>query len=829
MKLNKLSIKTKQTIKEVLIIAIILLITVVSILADCSIIQPPTLMLSKINDVENLFFTLFTVQASVSTVSIAIVSIINGLVNDYVLGISISRFIMHLKPVILKHGRLIMANLIICILNYFCLSYCFFNVCIALFVTSIIITVLMIKEIYIIFMGKTVVRQEIHRYVYENYDSSILNDLNTELLSAIETGNSSVIQEDYNAIKVIFKKEVEKNRFQKTDIIDQLSSIICDAFEKTSYKHNGQKNNQCLLLVCDVYKIANQQENSPLHLDIWNRIIEDFLRSLNDISYEQLKKDYAYYILHDELYKNLNGRTNEEIRNSPLKYYSVWVYSRLLSDDSNLNNDEKNLIKKTIYEMPSLSLHYNHFDSSKEYIEELLICELCNLHRAMIDKGDNAGIKKLFFDHIRFETNNFDHVVVYIITMIYLYYLSSREALINKKPLQHNALRIIKENHEQNAYFYYNIDLLKIAKEKLSFIKTLMHNWEYMNELEAKWLITDYVVEDFFIFTSLDKFWENNVLSEMVSILAPDTMFPLYSRYFSNDNRDSFVKLYTDFEKLFNKEKSESNVNEKISLLNDVFNERYKSETIKQGELEKISDDDITKFSNILISKIQEVNDTELSAFGFKYPENDGKIIEDDNTIVYVDVISSCFFQHNSSEKYLQDNIITQTITSFIKSILKNIAFEKISYTQKNKQQKLINMIEESEIIPTVAIGNRDEFWDEEESDILKKYTAKMKKIKYPGGYNYFFILDSELIEFSMTNLRVEFVDLSWEEIKHRCKENENGKWSFNVTNDIYIPFDKSEIEKYITNTKKKVLVYADIKMRLKSDKVGAGIQIVSE
>lgn len=142
----------------------------------------------------------------------------------------------------------------------------------------------------------------------------------------------------------------------------------------------------------------------------------------------------------------------------------------------------------------------------------------------------------------------------------------------------------------------------------------------------------------------------------------------------------------------------------------------------------------------------------------------------------------------------------------------------------------MIDAIKKLSLKPSVAIGNRDDFWgDEEERDILKKYTEAMTKITYPGGYNYFFILDESLIEFSLENIRVEFTDLSWENIKHKCKESEGESIKFNVTNDIYLPFTKSEIEEYITNTEKKVLVYADIKIRLGNKKVGAGIKITSE
>ena len=809
-------------------IGILLFVVVISLLADCAILNIPNFFILSIKDVENLFFTLFTVQASVSTLSIAIVSIINGLVNEYVLGISISRFIMNLKPRLLKHNRLIIANLIICILNYFCLSHCLFNVCIALFVASVIITILMVKEIYIMFMGKNFVRKEIYEYVYENYDLEILKDLNTELTTAVETGNSLVIQEDFNAIKTIFEFEAEKSNYQNTEIIEQLSTIICDAFEKTTHKHNGARNNQFLLMICDIYKIANKPEDAPLHLSIWDRISDDFFKALKDVSYEHLREDFAYYILHNELYKNMRGRSLDEIQNSSLKYYSCWIYSIFSDENSRLNKNELKRETKSVYDMASISLKYGSDFKDEIEIKKLLTIELCNLHKVMIDNGDIEGLKNHFFHFIRHELNKSEQSLVYIITLIYLYYLSARESLAEGKPLQEFAKKIIEDNRTNIEYFYYHLDLINIAKTQLPFIKKLLQNWECMNNLEVKWVIMDYVVDDFFVFSVLGKFWQNNIISDIINIIVPGSMFPIYERYFSKDDGKSLIKSYYEFEKLFNKEKDINLITDKISLLNDIFNERYKSEVLNEGQLEKISEQQKLDCEVAIKNKIKEIIDTELQPFTFKNIDSHKNITEKNNTIIYASILSNYFFQQNGLEKHMAENLFTQVIVSFIRSIFENIDYIEISSDDKHKQQTLINAVKKLSLNPSIAIGNRDDFWgDEEGKDILQKYTESMKRIKYPNGYNSYFILDENLIEFSLENIRVEFSDLTWENIKHKCKEGEDGSIKYNVTNDIYLPFTKSEIEEYITNTEKKVLVYGDIKIRLGSEKVGAGMQIV--
>ena len=283
---KKIPNKTKRVAIEITLILIFVAIIVMSFLSDFSVIPIPSFASLNLSGIEELFVSLFTVQASVATVSIAIVSIITGLVSESILGISVSGFITNRKPVVLKHNRLIIANLIVTALNYVSVAMAFFNVCIALFIISIVITILLVDEVYIIFLGKNRIRKEIHEFVFENYDAEILNDLNNELLSAIEIGNSLTITEDFEIIKKIFKAEAIKSNYKSNEIIEQLSKMVCDAFEKTSYKHNGQRINYCLLQICEIYKIANENEDAPLHLNVWNKIVRDIFRALKDIDFD---------------------------------------------------------------------------------------------------------------------------------------------------------------------------------------------------------------------------------------------------------------------------------------------------------------------------------------------------------------------------------------------------------------------------------------------------------------------------------------------------------------------------------------------------------------
>lgn len=104
-----------------------------------------------------------------------------------------------------------------------------------------------------------------------------------------------------------------------------------------------------------------------------------------------------------------------------------------------------------------------------------------------------------------------------------------------------------------------------------------------------------------------------------------------------------------------------------------------------------------------------------------------------------------------------------------------------------------------------------------------------MHRIKYPGGYNYYFLLDDSLIEFSMEDISVKYANPTWDDIKHKCRDVDSDIVLYNVTNNIYIPFSKNEVMEYVCNTEQKITVCAHIKLRLKGEKVGVGIGLTAD
>ncbi len=818
--------KCNNAIREVFIVIALACMVLLSCLADGSIISVPKIFVLTFGNSEDLFLTLFSVQASVSTVGIAIVTIIAGFTNDYIYGVSLSGFITTLKPVFLKHNVLIISNLIIVFINYFCVSYSLFNTSIALFTISIVITIILMKKAFVIFLGKERIKKEIYEYVLNNYSKSIIADLGRELIKAIEIGDSLVIKEDYLVIKSILQKEVESTLYKESEITKQISDIVADALEKVSYQHNSKRSNDCLLFIAELYEIANKGE-VPLKLDIWECNSKNYFRALKDLTYEQLRDDYVYYRMHTQLYKNLESYSNKDVSGNILRYYSSWVYFALLDNDNRFDVNERKCLQKEIYEQSYVKLFYGTTAKTDSSIGNLLLSELCNLNKLIIDKGHTKTIKENLFKHYRYGQNSTYHDVLLIVTLIYLYYLSSREKYVEGKDIQKSAQLILEENKSIIRHFYYRMDLVAVVKEYYQYIKDLLDKWEYMNEGEAKWIIMDYVILDFFVFTAINKYWNSSDISEIIEYLEPDSMFILYNRYFSDKDVTSLINMLKEYNRWFSRDEDKL-ITERISALRDVCNERYKKETIESGENRRISEEKMRTFTESVKKTITDFVNAELSDFSFKTRKEDN-IELNEKQLIFACVLSDYFFTPEGVDAHILEHLTSSTVEAYIRVLLKYINHKKVKFDDREKQKTLIEMVEALEISPDLVIGSRDVFWGEDDKDMLSNYTETMKKVKYPGGYNFSFIFDSTMIEISLDNIEVEYKDLSWEEIEEKCKILDDGQITYNVTNDLYIPFEKDELIKHITNTKKRVLIYADIKYRISGEKVGAGIEVIAE
>ncbi len=824
--IEKKSNKKTRILVELIIILICVIFFIVALLSDYGIVVPPDMWIMKMTSTEDLLLSLFSVQASIASIGIAIVSIINGVTSESYLGISFSEYVTSIKPIVLKHKRLLITSLVLIVVNYVAASFMLTNFCVAILVVSVVISVRLVADVYAIFRGSINLRADIRDYVISNYDAQRITDIKNELINAIEVDSTLTIDYTCSVLKDIFEIEVTKHN-EDNETIDIIEKAIAEAFAKIVKQHNSFRTNQMMKFVYDIYCIANRQKSYVQPLNLWPQIYRDFYGGLADITDEQIREDYYYFLMHDELYKNIMAQAEDHPDYSFLKYYSCWTYNELLSAKTNRTKEIQKRIKKDLYELTTSQLLYNKQSLSLDE-QNLRIQELCYLLKVSIDSKDTELIEDHFFDC--FEYRNRDEMLNLglVVILIYLYYLAARETLKSGKEVQDFARELLRRNRESLSYFYYELDILLIAEKYKILIDGLLRNWEQMDEGVAKHVVIIDTIDDFFLFSICAQSWNRDKLSRMLKVIAPEEMFPIYQRYFAKESRERISVLFDDFCKLFAEgEYVTGSCSERLEILEDIFNERYHQEIIQKGSESSLSETDKNAYAERLCDSCAEFVKKNLSQFRIKVADDRLAVQHDNDYVVLYMQLPNSMIREQRIYSALVNHVESGIMEAFLNCIFKKLEFKEVESSDRAKQKCLIDMINALAITPTIAIGHRDTFWGEEDERLLQKFTEGMEHIKYPGGYNSYFIIDGQKIEFSIQNIRVEYSDVPAETILRKCEQRGDGKYYYNITNDIYIPFEKHEIVQYVQNTQKVIKLLVDISYRIPDTRIGAGIQII--
>ncbi|MBE6899726.1 MAG: hypothetical protein E7479_03555 [Ruminococcaceae bacterium] len=824
---------------EIIILGISILLFVIALLCDISFLSVFKFLTLKFSNKDDLLLALFGVQASVSTISIAIVTLIAGVFSESAYGVSFSKFIFNIKPWIFKHNRLIIGGLLITVANYFFIAFNYYNVSLVMFLLSIIISIVLVKDTCVIFLGKKELKKQIKEFIENNYTDKNLLEIENYLLKNGGIDNFSIFEENIELIKAIYTQEISKiKNGVKSSKIEQIENIFVNIFTSVLKKENPKLLNYILINIYDLYEIANEQNNTIV-LNLWDDISFDFFKAIKILlSYPEFKKGLIYrfhaVLCDNQKIETKNGK--EKILNCfDLKYYSMRAFAALRQNESGLVLDSDRR-----YTIPML--YRGIIDSLDDKLYENqtkreLVIELCYFIKILVDSGEKEALKKLYFNSGRQNYPEY-YKISFVAIMAYLYYVSRRECLVADKPVKKHSEEIIKENQSVIKYIFQTIDFAEVIKNHFKIFYNLLDQWEEFPDGQAKWVIFDTVLKDFIIFVALIvcknynedvKYYE---ISEIIDTINISGMFSLYNSFFGNNKFDTY---FPDFKDLFFGLHSKKDYENEINVLHEIFVQKYKEEELLYGEKEKIT----VEYEKIFEENIKKTINTLIESHS-KVFDNISVNIKEENSIDTIDkyetkdILLCTGIFHNFTinkenlETSLSSTFVSHSIYAYVKSIYACLLSKELNYKEKNKQQQFINLLEANGVSGDTVIGEAStfSFWREDDKDLLNKYTSNMDKIEYPDGINSICVIESSAVHFSMFDIKVVFSNLEKEEIMHQCKIDEEKGILYNVTNDIFIPFSKEELIKHINNIQKRVSIYATIKYKLDKKIVGAILNI---
>ena len=140
---EEIQLKSRKTeIRRIALLIIILLLGLADELFG-RILGP----LIFIDDYSSITLAVITVQATVATLVITILSLMANKMDAAYMGVSINDFLLNIKPWVFKQKRIIILEIALIVLNVFLQIFGCFNVVIAVFVAAMILMIISIQEI----------------------------------------------------------------------------------------------------------------------------------------------------------------------------------------------------------------------------------------------------------------------------------------------------------------------------------------------------------------------------------------------------------------------------------------------------------------------------------------------------------------------------------------------------------------------------------------------------------------------------------------------------------------------------------------------------------
>ena len=805
----KIKHSKQRILYEFAIISCCLSILIIAIIFDT--FNLPILEILRIKvDAESMHMSLFTIQATISVTGAAIISLLTGVTSKNYYGISVSRFITKVYPFVLKHNTVIVATFIITLVDYFSVALKAFDLSLAIFFCSIALLIYLVKDTFVVFLGEDEMKKRISNAITMSNMDSFASSLFSESISFAEIGQLHKLKDNLSLVKVIlFNEETAYKTTSNNTEIEKIESFLLDLMKVLSKRKQPDEIGYLLIYFQSLYDDANQNKVS---LNLWWNNPNLFFDSFRYVTIDEYKENHAITklfqsLIQNEKYDRTFTQDKSKVINNYLIYYYECVYVYLFSlDDSSLlyKNREKIIIDlyKSIFEI-------NYFNETDEndYDWLLLQLTLCNLLKELVDDGNTGKVWKKLFSNYEPLKDGQSILLVHFCIANYLYYLAVSEPLAKDKPAQKRAVELLKEYSSHILTEFDDIDLLEFIKENKHLIFTISDKWEWFPDEHAKAVVYEFSTQNFIVFLTLNVCWDDEAVNKIIDSVFDKSMFSIYDRYFRDES--SFDKSYSGFNTLFFGEKR--SIDDVKARLFSIVSKDYREEILAEGTKKEITAQDIGEYKNWLLKVCNEAVQEYQELFNTT--DTNGETCSNKKTIRLFAINTMAPLSEDHSNRYIRDSIRRNMLSAFLKIIKNNLLTEHIKKNERKVQQTMIDLLTSNTVVPVILIGGNDVFWMEENKNQLREYLDShgIKTIRDLYCRDEYYFIDPSITAVTICNFRVVVRNLTLEEIMDNCEVDEEGNILYNVTNDLYLPFEKEELVKHLHRTRKIIEIYADI------------------
>ena len=750
----------------------------------------PLWIITKLSLTDSLLAVL-QIQVTIALLPLTIIALITGISKDSLYGVPILKYVMHLRPVLLKYRNIVFIQIILIIVSFIFTSLEMYNHLVLWLFITIGNSTIMMLDCFSLLSDFEYYKAEIRDYLI---DKLRIEDFSILVNYIVKTKNEVSIEDLKDNLSVLNELLfVASNKTENFNYFElQCSTCIKKLF-------SSQKSDIFLCTVDALQMAYHNFNEKEKELQIFSDVDYEFYNGLKYLNLTNARDLRVLDNLRYELFRNsAYSETNE------LYPFTALVYQFAVLNNVYSLNDA--LSKNTIINK------LNDWFSPYKELTNLERCNRLYFFKALVDNKSKSNLDKKVFSiaDIRPDNDLADKLII----ILYIYYIATDEPMADPK-IKKFCQRYISCSSTRLKFIMdaCKYDYISSNDVKLSY--KLMKAWEVIKINHVKTLRFDSVTNDFWTFFSLAVTPLGCSLSNRLKEITKGNEFSLYDQYFANeDTAKQTEKKYQHFCDLFGFEFKVTAIRSLQSFLSEEFKKKSIQEAKDEHEAMRNNTEFLHKQSQIVGWYCDQLSNY------FSYEPK--KVISKHITLINSIEFSLDISKHKN--KPLQNMIRAQFLEAICDIIESYIITEEVKYGES--------------IIPTIKELSEKYSCNTVDTVIGSKncfsYSERDQGNQIMGNFGEYFLSRniSDTLFFiskakcfmNLSNIKINLQEISREEILNENLPDENGVYPYVITNNLNGYFTEDELVEFLQNRLVKLEITCDLTYDFSSKHIGYGI-----
>ena len=271
---------------------------------------------------DSVSLTILSIEATVSTLVITILSLMANKMDAAYKGVSINDFLLNIKPQLFKQKRIITAEIGLIVGNIIVHMAGWYNVVVAIFIISMLLVLISVSEIYEAFLGSEKLNEEIDAYLKDNATQSGSGDdtkeepkekpqgTSTQKLKNLTdqwkneiASQSEPLYEDYlETFNNLFPNAFAERREELLNQCVELSRALFTAHSEDASLRGIEFVSNCYTQ--EWLYIRDHEELTGSEFNLFDLVFENFISGISEINIKKLDKSFHWWYFTETIIQN---------------------------------------------------------------------------------------------------------------------------------------------------------------------------------------------------------------------------------------------------------------------------------------------------------------------------------------------------------------------------------------------------------------------------------------------------------------------------------------------------------------------------------------------